>query len=63
MDATGAVVNTKQVTLRVTQMAGNLFQEHGATKHIPVGLGTLQGDVLSPALWGIFLVPLLRWIG
>ena len=43
-------------------VATRVATPHGLTEPIPVGVGTLQGDVLSPALWGVFLAPLLRWL-
>jgi hypothetical protein len=36
--------------------------EHGHTAPIPIERGTVQGDTLSPALFIIFLEPLLRWL-
>jgi hypothetical protein len=34
----------------------------GSTHPIPVRRGTIQGDILSPFLFLIFLEPLLRWL-
>ena len=34
----------------------------GKTKEIPIQRGTIQGDILSPYLFIIFLEPLLRWL-
>ena len=34
----------------------------GQTKSIPIQRGTIQGDILSPYLFIIFLEPLLRWL-
>ena len=35
---------------------------HGSTRAIPVGRGSIQGDILSPFIFLIFLEPLLRWL-
>ncbi len=35
---------------------------HGNTPTIPIHIGTLQGDTLSPFLFVIFMEPLLRWL-
>ncbi|GIL52451.1 hypothetical protein Vafri_8327, partial [Volvox africanus] len=36
--------------------------EHGSTAPIMIQRGTVQGDTLSPALFIIFLEPLIRWL-
>ena len=35
---------------------------HGNTAPIHIHMGTLQGDILSPFLFTIFMEPLLRWL-
>jgi hypothetical protein len=39
------------------------FRSHfGKTKPVHIQRGTIQGDILSPYLFIIFLEPLLRWL-
>jgi hypothetical protein len=42
-----------------TAFTGNFF---GTTPPIKINRGTIQGDILSPYLFIIFLEPLLRWL-
>jgi hypothetical protein len=42
-----------------TMFSGSYF---GKTKPIHIQRGTIQGDILSPYLFIIFLEPLLRWL-
>ncbi len=35
---------------------------HASAVTIPIHIGTLQGDTLSPFLFTIFMEPLLRWL-
>ena len=35
---------------------------HGNTAPLSIYRGTLQGDTLSPFLFTIFIIPLLRWL-
>ena len=53
------------------KLVGNIYSqsnttftdEHfGQTQKIPIQRGTIQGDILSPYLFIIFLEPLLRWL-
>jgi hypothetical protein len=52
-------------------LIGNIYsQSHtiitreyfGQTKPIPISRGTIQGDILNPYIFLIFLEPLLRWL-
>ena len=42
-----------------TTITGPYF---GQTQPIPIQHGTIQGDILSPYLFIIFLKPLLHWL-
>ena len=55
----------------VVQLVGNIYsqshtiytsQNFHNTKPIPIHRGTIQGDILSPYFFIIFIEPLLRWL-